>query len=97
MYTLLVGGERNMAYKNKVRVSVPLSPEIDERVVNLANKMGMSKSSLCAYLIAQQLDTYELSISIMQDPLKLKQFQDMMNIATDDHLSNMSKESDEKK
>lgn len=79
-----------MAYKNKVRVSVPLSPEIDERLIKLCEKMCISKSSLCAFLISQQLDTYEISISLMQDPVKLQQFQNMLNTATDEHLTSMS-------
>ncbi|NCC55299.1 MAG: hypothetical protein EOM11_07455 [Erysipelotrichia bacterium] len=78
-----------MAYKNKVRVSVPLSHEIDERLIKLSNTMCMSKSQLCSLLITQQLDTYETSFAIMNDPVKMRQFQKLLSAGADEHIKNM--------
>ena len=54
-----------MAYKNKVRISVPVTKELDERITKLADKFCTTKSNLCAMLVAQQIDAFELSFEIL--------------------------------
>ena len=57
-----------MAYKNKVRISVPVTKELDERITKLADKFCTTKSNLCAMLVAQQIDAFELSFEILRNP-----------------------------
>lgn len=85
-----------MAYKDKIRTSVPLTPELNERVEKLAQDMGMSKSSLCAQLIAQSIQNYEIAYTLMTDPSKLLEFQKMVNDISEDQISTVAKLKNEK-
>lgn len=57
-----------MAYKNKVRINIAVSLELNDRLVEMAKRMNMSKSSLCSNLISQQVDNYERAWQILSNP-----------------------------
>ncbi|MBQ7888412.1 MAG: CopG family transcriptional regulator [Erysipelotrichaceae bacterium] len=57
-----------MKVDKKTRIQISLTPELDDRVNKLADKMGVSKPQLCSMLVAQQFDIFEKTWEIMQSP-----------------------------
>ena len=57
-----------MAYSSKVRISIAVSPELNERIESMAKRMGMSKATLCSVLVSQQIDTFEKTWEMLGNP-----------------------------
>lgn len=57
-----------MAYSSKVRISIAVSPELNERIEKMAKRMGMSKATLCSVLVSQQIDTFEKTWEMLGNP-----------------------------
>ncbi|MCI9049563.1 MAG: hypothetical protein HFF37_04125 [Coprobacillus sp.] len=64
-----------MAYsKDKVRITIPIPKDVDERLENLASKLATSKSKMCAQLIVEGIDNYEMAWKMMNNPDTREQF-----------------------
>lgn len=64
-----------MAYsKDKVRITIPVPKDVDERLDSLATKLATSKSKMCAQLIVEGLDNYEIAWKMMNNPETREQF-----------------------
>ena len=57
-----------MAYSRKVRISIAVSPELNERIESMAKRMGMSKATLWSVLVSQQIDTFEKTWEMLGNP-----------------------------
>lgn len=81
-----------MKQEKKIRTQISLAPELDERVNKLADKMGMSKPQLCSMLVAQQIDMFEKTWAMMQNPVWLNQFaESVMKITGEDISEDVAK------
>lgn len=63
-----------MAYKNRVRLSVPVSYETDKELTELADKLGMTKTSLCTQILSYQIENFKLTYEMMKNPQVLSNF-----------------------
>lgn len=61
-----------MAYKDKVRVSVPLNEDVNARVEELSKKHNMSKATICAMLIESNLEMMDQVLSMLKNPVAFK-------------------------
>lgn len=57
-----------MKEDKKIRIQISLTPELDDRISKLADKMGVSKPQLCSMIVAQQTDIFEKTWEFMQSP-----------------------------
>ena len=57
-----------MAYSSKVRISIAVTPELNERIEKMASRMGMSKATLCSMLVSQQIDSFEQAWKMLGNP-----------------------------
>lgn len=52
----------------RLRVSVPLTKELDAKLERISEKLSVSKSSLCAMLISQGAVQKEVELELMSTP-----------------------------
>lgn len=57
-----------MAYSNKVRISIAVTEELNERIGKMADRFGMSKATLCAMLVNQSIDSFEKAMNMISNP-----------------------------
>jgi len=50
-----------------MKVQVNISDDMVEKIDSLANKMGVSRSSLCAMAVGQYILSFEKSMSILEN------------------------------
>lgn len=72
-----------MAYKDKVRITFPVTDELEKRIDNMAKRMGTTKSNLCSMLVSQQIDTFEQTWEMMRSGKMNDLFATMMNTSTE--------------
>lgn len=52
------------------RINVMVSDEVNEKLNDLSKRYGMSKSSMCAFVIGQWIDTMEVTSKAFLDTSK---------------------------
>ena len=80
-----------MAYSKKVRISIAVEPELNARIENLAKRMGMSKTSFCSNLIAQQITYQEKIWDIVSNPNDLSLLLKAMTDESNDDIKKAAK------
>ena len=64
-------GDIEMVSSKRVRISLSPTVEILEKVDSLAQKMGMTRSATCSFLISTALESYDCLSNLPEDKLKI--------------------------
>lgn len=79
-----------MAYKDKVRVNIALDKDVNDRLIEMSKRMGMSKTNLCAMMILQQIDTFEKTYELLKNPSLMQKLIDETYESMSDTISAFS-------
>lgn len=61
-----------MISQNKTRIAITVSREMNDKLKNMADSMGVSVSQLCSTLLGTYVMTFERSLDKFQDTLLKK-------------------------
>lgn len=77
--------------KEKIRLSISLDRDLNNRIEVLANRMSMSKASLCNAILAQGIQGYEMAWEVMSSPQGMLEIAKMFKFKDED-VEKVSKE-----